>query len=311
MFDSLHPFGKRQVPVAKAVPGDEIPVPSLTDVRRHCLNRISFGRIPSGCEFEPGAVGAVPGEWTKLSGMSAGRLILYFHGGCFIAGSPQTHRPLIASLAKVAEARVFAPDYRLAPDFPFPAAVRDGLDVYRQVVTGSGRPDSIVLAGDGAGGGLALSVLLAIRNAGLPMPAALVAMSPWADLSLSGWSMLKNQRADRILSWSELFVCARHYLGAAAPSDVYASPVFASFKDFPPMMIHAGARELLRDDASRISTQANAAGVSASVEVYDGQGHLFQANPHDGPARASLQRLGQFIRSKVPIRDGAGAPATH
>ncbi|HUJ03784.1 MAG TPA: alpha/beta hydrolase fold domain-containing protein, partial [Rhizomicrobium sp.] len=169
---------------------------------------------------------------------------------------------------------------------------------------------SMVLAGDQAGGGLAFACALAIRNAGLPMPAGIVAMSPWADLSLSGWSILQNAKSDAALSWELLFVSARHYLKKQSPTDPYASPIFASFRDFPPIMVHAGAAEILRDDASRIGDRAAEANVPVSVEIYDGMQHVFQASSYVPEARVSLARLGQFIRSRTPIAAPAKAAAT-
>ena len=259
-----------------------------------------FGAVPRDAVFEPAALGPVKGEWVRTETSSTRRLILYFHGGGYIAGSPETHRALVAKLAHAAEASAFSVAYRLAPEHAFPAAVRDGIDAYRQLLGRGLAPQSIVLGGNGAGGGLAFSVLLAIRNAGLAMPAACVAMSPWADLSLSGWSVLQNAKTDTAQSWELLFVSARHYLKRANPSDPYASPVFASFKDFPPIMVHAGSLEMLKDDASRLGDRAADAGVPVSVEIYDGMQHVFQANPVP-EARISLQRLGQFIRSRTPV----------
>ena len=260
-----------------------------------------FGAVPADAMFEPASLGPVKGEWVKTDASSPARLILYFHGGGYIAGSPETHRALIARLASASEASAFSLAYRLAPECAFPAAVRDGIDAYRQLTARGIAPQSIVLAGSGSGGGLAFSVLLAIRNAGLPMPAACVAMSPWADLSLSGWSVLQNAKNDTAQSWELLFVSARHYLKKTNPSDPYASPAFANFKDFPPIMVHAGSLEMLRDDASRIGDRAADAGVPVSVEIYDGMQHVFQANPYVPEARVSLQRLGHFIRTRTPV----------
>ncbi|HEY0281757.1 MAG TPA: alpha/beta hydrolase [Rhizomicrobium sp.] len=259
-----------------------------------------FGAVPGDAVFEPASLGPVKGEWVRTETSSPQRLILYFHGGGYIAGSPETHRALVAKLAYAAEASAFSVAYRLAPECAFPAAVRDGIDAYRQLLGRGLAPQAIVLGGNGSGGGLAFSVLLAIRNAGLPMPAACVAMSPWADLSLSGWSVLQNAKTDTAQSWELLFVSARHYLKRANPSDPYASPVFASFKDFPPIMVHAGSLDMLRDDASWLGDRAADAGVPVSVEIYDGMQHVFQANPVP-EARVSLQRLGQFIRARIPI----------
>ena len=258
-----------------------------------------FGAAPRDAVFEPVQIGPIRGEWVRVEQSRSHRLILYFHGGGYIAGSPETHRPLVARLAQAAEATAFSVAYRLAPEFAFPAAVRDGIDAYRHLLQKGMRPSSIALAGDGSGGGLAFAVALAIRNGGLAMPACIVAMSPWADLSLSGWSMLQNARSDNALSWELLFVSARNYLKKTNPSDPYASPAFASFKDFPPIMVHAGSSEMLRDDASRLGDRAADAGTQVSVEIYDGMQHIFQASPYVPEARVSLARLGQFIKAKT------------
>jgi monoterpene epsilon-lactone hydrolase len=264
-----------------------------------------FGAPPREAIFEPAQVGPLKGEWARCPNSSPERLILYFHGGGYIAGSPETHRALIARLAQASEATAFALDYRLAPEFAFPAAVRDGIDAYRHLIARNIAPQQIVLAGDGSGGGLAFAVLHAARNANLPMPAACVAMSPWADLSLSGWSILQNAKTDNVLNWELLFVSARHYLKKTNPADPYASPVFANFKDFPPIMVHAGSLEMLRDDASRLGDRAADANVPVSVEIYDGMQHLFQANRNVPEAKVSLQRLGQFIRARTTAQANA------
>lgn len=268
-----------------------------------------FGPIPPEAAFEPSQVGPVKGEWVRTSEAGSHRLILYFHGGGYVAGSPESHRPLIARLCQAAQAVAFVPAYRLAPEFAFPAGLRDGIDAYRHLLQKQISPSSIVLAGDASGGGLAFACLLAIRNAGLPMPAACVAMSPWADLSLSGWSMMQNARNDAALSWELLFVSARQYLKKTSPTDPYASPVFAQFHDFPPIMVHAGSNELLRDDASRLGERAAEAGVPVSVEIYDGMQHVFQASAYVPEARVSLQRLGQFIRARTAEPSAVAAAA--
>lgn len=257
-----------------------------------------FGAAPSDIMFEPGQVGPIKGEWVKVA-PSTERVILYFHGGGYIAGSPETHRPLIARLCQASEANAFVPAYRLAPEFAFPAAVRDGIDSYRHLISKGVDPRAIAVAGDGSGGGLAFAVLLAARNAGLAMPGAVVAMSPWADLSLSGMSLLANESHDTALSWELLFLSARNYLRKTNPCDQYASPAFANFRDFPPIMVHAGGFEILKDDASRIGDRAADASTPVSVEIYDSMQHVFQANPYVPEARVSLQRLGQFVRART------------
>ena len=273
----------------------------LADLRRqYDYMTERYGALSSDAIVERAQLGPVKGEWLRVDETQPQRLVLYLHGGGYISGSPETHRPLIARLCKAAGAAALSLAYRLAPEFPFPAGLRDSMDAYRFLVNKGFPPQSIVLAGDGSGGGLAFATLLAIRNAGLPMPAGCVAMSPWADLTLSGWSMLQNTRNDVVLSWEMLFVSARQYLKGANPADAYASPIFGSFRDFPPIMVHAGSLEILRDDAARIGEKAAEANVPVSVEIYDGMHHVFQAYPHAPEAKVSLARLGQFIRSRTP-----------
>lgn len=273
---------------------------SVEEIRAQ-YSRLSdrFGAIPGDAVFEAAQLGPVKGEWVRVDASAPERLVLYFHGGGYIAGSPQTHRSLIARLCHAGEASAFAVAYRKAPEFPFPAGLRDGIDAYRHLIGRGIAASSIVLAGDGSGGGLAFACALAIRNASLPMPAGIVAMSPWADLSLSGWSILQNVRTDGALNWDLLFVSARHYLRKSSPADPYASPAYADLHDFPPIMVHAGSAEILRDDASRLGDRAAAAGIPVSVEIYDGMQHVFQASPYVPEARISLARLGQFIKARA------------
>jgi len=258
-----------------------------------------FSPPPADAQFTPAQLGPITGEWVTVERSSANRVILYFHGGGFIAGSPETHRSLVGRLCDHGYARAFSVAYRLAPDYLFPAGLRDGVDAYRALLQKGTEPSSIVLAGDDAGGGLAFAALLAIRNGGMPMPAACVAMSPWMDMTLSGGSILANARADAALSWDLLFLAARQYLRKQNPADPYASPLYASFREFPPLMVHAGSQEILKDDASRIGDKAAEANVHVSVEIYDGMQHLFQGDAELQPAKVSMQRMGQFIRQRA------------
>ena len=272
-------------------------IPTIEDLRaRYDALFARFGAPPTGVAVAPARLGAIAGEWVGES--SDGRIILYFHGGGFIAGSPQSHRPVIGKLVEASGVGAFSVAYRLAPECFFPAAVRDGIDAYRALLAKGVAASSVILAGEEAGGGLAFSVALSIRNAGLAMPGGLVALSPWADLSLSGLSILQNRKSDAVLDWETLFVSARHYLRKSNPCDVYASPAYASFTGFPPIMVHAGANEILRDDASKLGDRAASANVPVSVEIYDGMGHLFQCDASRNEAKVSLSRLAQFIRAK-------------
>src|SRR5471032_2845614 len=157
----------------------------IEDVRaRYAALFARFGAAPAAMDFTPGKLGAIAGEW--VGAVQGGRTILYFHGGGFVAGSPESHRPVIGKLVEASGVGAFSVKYRLAPECFFPAAVRDGIDAYRALLTKGVTASSIILAGDEAGGGLAFAVALAVRNAGLELPGGVVALSPWADLSFPG-----------------------------------------------------------------------------------------------------------------------------
>jgi acetyl esterase/lipase len=276
--------------------------PDIAEVRaRYGALFARFGADPMTMDFTPGQLGPIPGEWVGAVHNAPDRMMLYFHGGGLVTGSPETHRPLIGRLVETSGVGAFSVKYRLAPECFFPAAVRDGMDAYRALLAKGVVAPSIILAGDEAGGGLAFAVALAIRNAGLEMPGGVVALSPWADLSLSGLSVLGNRKADTQLDWETLFLCARHYLRKSNPCDAYASPAYAGFHGFPPVMVHAGANEILRDDASKLGDRCAEAGVSVSVEIYDGMGHLFQMEAGRNEAKVSLSRLAQFIRARSAV----------
>jgi acetyl esterase/lipase len=258
-----------------------------------------FGQVDADAIVETVQLGGVRGEWVTIADSAPQRVIIYLHGGGFVAGSPASHRALVAKLCRAGNAASFSVAYRLAPEFPFPAGLRDAVDAYRYLI-GKGVPSrSIILAGDGAGGGLAFSMLMAIRNGGMPIPSGVAAFSPWADLTLSGWSVMQNADNDALLSWDLLFVSARHYLKGSSAADPYASAVFGNFRDFPPVMVHSGSREILRDDASRLGEAAAAANIPVSVEVYEDMQHLFQLLWAGQDGRVSINRMGQFIRARA------------
>jgi len=277
------------------------PSASIEDLREHIKQFwAGFGPVQTGVDVQPVLISAIRGEWVVPESAQGRRVILYFHGGGFIAGSPESHRPLISRLAHAASARALVPQYRLAPEFPYPAALRDAADSYRWLLTQGITPANIVFAGDGSGGGLVFATLLALRNAGLPLPAAALCFSPWADMTLSGWSMLKNKASDDALSWELLATCARHYLKGASPAEPFASPLYGDFRGMPPMMIHAGSLEVLKDDASRLGERAAAANINVNVEVYEGMPHLFQGLPELPEAKVSLTRAASFIKARTP-----------
>ncbi|XKK63866.1 alpha/beta hydrolase [Streptomyces sp. ARC32] len=235
-----------------------------------------------------------------------GRL-LYLHGGGYLVGSPDTHAGLAGELARRAGLRALSLDYRLAPEHPFPAAVDDGLAAYRELLSTGTDPRDLVLAGDSAGGGLSIATLLAAREAGLPQPAAAVLFSPWADLTLAGGSIRSKEGADPLFTEADVRAYADLYIGAGDRAAPLASPVFADLAGLPPLLVQAGANEILLDDAVRLAGRAGAADVEVTLEVGPGLPHVYPL--HYGrldEADAALDRAARFLTARI----GAGPLGT-
>ncbi len=238
---------------------------------------------------------------------STARVVLHLHGGAYVLGSAATHRGLAAAISRTARAAVLLPEYRLAPEHRFPAALDDALATYEWLVTERGvDPARLAVTGDSAGGGLGLAMLVAARDAGLPLPAAYVGLSPWTDLAGTGASMRELDRLDPWLSSSMVVPAARAYAGETALDDPRVSPLYAELAGLPPMLVHVGGHEILLDDAVRLVERARAAGVDASLGRFEGLWHVFQAFPGTPEARASLREIGAFVR-----RHTASSPAPH
>ncbi|WKX19627.1 MULTISPECIES: alpha/beta hydrolase [unclassified Streptomyces] len=228
-----------------------------------------------------------------------GRL-LYLHGGGYVVGSPDTHAGLAGELARRAGLRAVSVDYRLAPEHPFPAAVDDGLAAYRELLSTGTDPRDLVLAGDSAGGGLGIATLLAAREAGLPQPAAVALFSPWADLTLAGGSIRSKEGADPIFTGADVRAYADLYVGAGDRAAPLASPVFADLAGLPPLLVQAGANEVLLDDAVRLAARAGADDVEVTLEVGPGLPHVYQL--HYGrleEADAALDRAARFLTARL------------
>jgi acetyl esterase/lipase len=253
--------------------------------------------LSAGLVIEPARAGSVPAEWVGAATAADGPVILFLHGGGYIAGSPATHRPLAAALARRLGARALVPDYRLAPEHPFPSAVDDAVESWHWLVDGLGlAPERIVVAGDSAGGGLALALAVALRDAGRPLPCALAVFSPWADLAHGGASLDENEERCSMLRRAAVEKAAAAYLGGASPAHPLASPVRADLRGLPPLLVHASADELLRDDAVRLVHAATQAGVSVEHRLYARVPHAFQHFERVLPeARDSLERAARFL----------------
>ncbi len=252
--------------------------------------------------LEPAEVAGVPGLWVTSEHRSEDAprtTLLYLHGGGYCFCSSATHRALVAQVAIASQARCLALDYRLAPEHPFPAALDDALAAYRALVAGGTGPERLVLAGDSAGGGLALATLLRLRDAGEPLPRAAALLSPWVDLACRGESIDRNGPRD-YLSRAVLERFAGHYLGAMAPETPSASPLYADLTGLPPLLVQAGSDETLLTEGRDLAARAETAGVEVRFREWPGQVHVFQAfAPYIPEAMAAIREIGDFVRGEA------------
>ena len=244
--------------------------------------------------------GGVPCQWITASGVPQDRLIIYLHGGAYATCSPTTHKDLISRLSLASGTAALGVDYRLAPEYLFPAAVEDCLAAYNWALSHGFEPGNIVLAGDSAGGGLVVSVLLAARDSALPLPAAGVCFSPWVDLECTGESMSVNDHLDAFIKYEGLFARAQSYLGEADPKHPWASALYADLHGLPPLLIHVGSAETLLDDSTRLAILAKDSGVDVSFKIWDDMVHVWQLFASVLPeGQQSIDESGEFIRSKL------------
>lgn len=237
---------------------------------------------------------ALPSLRAWPRGADPQRTILYLHGGGYCFGSWGTHKSLITHLAVASEASVYAPNYRLAPEHPHPAALEDALAAYRWLLEQGVSSDALTIAGDSAGGGLALATAVEIRDRGLPSPASLVLISPWTDLRGDSRSMSDKASLDPMLSPSGTRSCSAAYLDGRSPSDQACSPLFADHTGLPPMLIHVGSDEILLDDSTRLAERCREAGVEVTLKVFEGLWHEFQI--HAGLLRESDEAIAEIAR---------------
>jgi acetyl esterase/lipase len=251
---------------------------------------------PRGTLTSQQMLGGVPTEWVENIHSGVQGYMLFLHGGAYVIGSPQSHRNLTAHLAKRCSLRVAAIDYRLAPEHPFPAAVDDALAAYRGLLDMGVEAQDIVIAGDSAGGGLTLACALAIRDAGLPQPSALVVLSPWTDLTNSSESMRSNADTEVMLSLSGTNNYAKQYLQGADLRTPLASPLFANLAGLPPTLIQVADIEVLYNDATRYAEASKRAGVETVLQVSPNLWHVWQLYAGQMPeADDAIWRISHFI----------------
>jgi monoterpene epsilon-lactone hydrolase len=246
-------------------------------------------------------VDGVDAFWFEPPNARPHKAMLYLHGGGYVFGSAQdTHRDLISRLAQTAECCVLAVDYRLAPEHPYPAALDDVLKAYRWLLAAGHAPRNIAVAGDSAGGGLAFALMLKLLAGGEPVPAALVTISPWTDLALTGASIAENAGRDMLIAEHHLVRAAAFYVGDADPRDPLISPLYGDVAHLPPTLIQVGSEESLVDDSRRMAARLKAAGVPVVMEEWRRMPHVWHLFARFLPeARAAIDHIGLFLRGHM------------
>lgn len=274
--------------------------PSLAEQRTRIETLADFFPVPEGTEIEPATVGGVAGEWARGRRARRDAAVLYLHGGGYVVGSPKSHRHLTASLSEASGLSLFVPDYRLAPEHPFPAALEDSVAAYRGLLDSGLSPARLAIAGDSAGGGLTIATLVALRERKIPLPACAVGISPWTDLSQGGEAYRTRLARDPMISKDGLDAMAAAYLGGADAKTPLASPLFADLAGLPPLLLQVGTEEALYDDTVGLKQRAEAAGVEVSAESWGGMMHVWHIfHPILSEGRDAIARVGSYLKSRV------------
>src|SRR5712664_2693703 len=272
----------------------------VNEQRRLLKELLSTQPLPAEITVTAAALGGVPTAEITVDGIEPRHMVLYFHGGVYVMGDASLAADLASQVGRRTHAKVISVDYRLAPEHPYPAAVDDALAAYEALLHSGIAPADIAFAGESAGGGLAVATLVNARDHGLPLPAAALAMSPHADLTLTGATMDTKAEADVLMSRENLRARVADYTSGQDAALGLISPIFADLSGLPPLIIQAGTHEVLLDDAVRLARQAAVADVEVTLDLTPGVPHVFQAyHPILDEAAAALDRAGQFLSSHL------------
>lgn len=269
---------------------------STPEQARAVFNAARVAKV-RGVTFVPGQEGGIKGEWAYSDKKTSGT-VLYLHGGGYFSCSPEIYRPITGGFARQG-LNVFAPAYRLAPEHPFPAAIDDALATYRALLSAHS-PQQLIIAGDSAGGGLTLALLLAARQAALPLPAGAILFSPWTDLAITGASIHANARRESLLVGARIQEAAALYLDGAAPETPLASPFYGDLSGLPPIFIQVSDREILLDDSVRVAAKIKAANGSVVLQIWPNLPHVWQlAQTFLPEAKNALQQAADFANQTL------------
>jgi epsilon-lactone hydrolase len=270
----------------------------LQQRRRDLDTRGLAYQLPADVKIEKVTAGGVPAEWTWTQGDTRDAALLYVHGGGYVIGSLDSHRHMVAEAGRAAGCWALALDYRLAPEHPFPAPIEDTLAAYRYLLDRGVKPGRIALGGDSAGGGLVVAAMVAIRDAGLPMPGCGWCISPWVDMAASGETMTSRAAADPTVQREGILEMAGLYMGGADPRSPLASPIHADLKGLAPLFIQVGACETLLDDALQLAKVAGAADVRADLQIWPEMIHVWHLyHPELQAGLRAIQEGGAFVRA--------------
>jgi epsilon-lactone hydrolase len=264
---------------------------------RHVIDSFArkFSKLPKDCNVEQIEIEGIYSEWISSNKTLEGKVILYLHGGGYGYCSADTHRSLAANIMIESGVKVLLPEYRLAPEHPFPAAIEDTITIYRWLLKQGYESSNIIFAGDSAGGGLTVAATLVLREQYDPLPAALVCLSPWVDLTSSGESYRKNSEKDPYLRSDLVRKTAQQYAASETLDHHLISPVFADLNRFPPMFIQVGSIEILLSDAQLLTTKARQAGVEVHFKVWEGMWHVWQISNKLPEAQKAVKDIGEFV----------------
>lgn len=260
--------------------------------------------VPADVRRSPFGLHGLQAEFFDAPGADPERVLLYLHGGGYVIGSITSHGYLIQNLSRASGMRVLAINYRLAPEHPFPAAIDDAVGSYRWLLKQGYKPEHMAIGGDSAGGGLTLASLVSLRDAGDPLPAAALCISPWTDLTGKADSLRTRRHLDPMIDPDSLYKLVGYYLGKTDPTHPLASPLFAELAGLPPLLIQVGEREVLYDDAVELAKKASAAGLEVTLEEAANMFHVWHAYaPMLDEAQQAVDRAGRYLRGKLAIAD--------
>lgn len=285
--------------------GLEAAAEDITAARARFEGIALFMPTPDDVKREPASADGVPGEWISAPNATGATTLYYLHGGGYTIGSVNTHREMVSRISRASGARAFSLDYRLAPENKFPAAIDDAVTGYRWLLKQGVSPESIIISGDSAGGGLTLATLLTLRDAGDRLPAAAVLLSPWTDLEGTGESMKTRADLDPMIKADLVEVGASQYYGDASVRDPRVSPIYADLSGLPPMLVHVGDWEVLLDDSTRLAARAKADGVDVTLKVWPEMIHVFQFFGLAPEARQAVDEIATYIREHTAAKTPA------